>query len=193
MNVVQVGVGRNFPLKRKEIGDGIRVEYTSFGPFIALYFSEPTSEEIKMIANEAVEIRLASADEILFFVFHFGDNNWMDASFNARIYDAEFDLRNLGNRPENLYIYLVDAMTNIIKAMRIIELDEHFSTCLWELIQDQYKVPFNFETYAAKLNRIYSSYTSSQIADCTNLGLKIDSNKGICASKPNDFEILWYE
>ena len=108
MSVVQVSVGRNYPFKRKEMGDGIRVEYTSFGPFIALYFSEPTPEEIKMISKEAIEIRLASADEIIFFTIHFSDNNWMDTPFNARIYDTEFDLRDLGNRPENLYIYLVD-------------------------------------------------------------------------------------
>ena len=117
----------------------------------------------------------------------------MDTPFNARIYDTEFDLRDLDNRPENLFIYLVDSMTNIVKAMRIIELDEYFSTCLWELIQLQYKMTFNLETYVAKLNGIYSRYTSSQIADCTNLRLKIDANKGICASKPNDFEMLWYE
>ena len=92
--------------------------------------------------------------------------------------------------PENLYVFLINASTNVVKAMRVVELEPHFSDCLWQYIQEQFMGVFDMGEYDAHINAIYQHNSNENIARATNIQMIVPHHFGICCNKPGGFSIF---
>ena len=189
----KIAVGEPFPVKRHTTEDSLAFEYMGTGPFLLFNYSNPSESEIKMVAEDAFTFRWLSLEDVLFLLVKPESiDGWMDAPFNARIYDGQFDIRNIGHKPVDLHIVLIDSNTNIVKATRLINMGPKSADFIWKTINEQYDKEFDRAIYHGELDYIYSHYTSQDLADHAPLEMPVKAHAGIGNSQPSGIKEFFY-
>ena len=168
-------------MKRIEVGtvyrkdmigceDGTYLDVNETGITLEVYFDTPTESEIKDFkAGSNYKIGLFKRDGVLFFLTKFGNSNWMDAPYFIKLRkEATNPLVNITDSTSgySLNVLLIDAKTGILKANRLIGLNNRFSKLLKQELDKQLESTINdrFE-YNNVLNSIFQRYTTKNMVD----------------------------
>lgn len=134
------------------------------GPMIILNWDKITESEFKAVKEGTVDFRITYFEGITFILVKFGGLRWMDAPYNAWL-DGELPLSAIISPQDglDLKIVLIEAKTNIIKAVRHVKLDYGTSRRLISCVQVQLETKFDHDAYLKKLNEIYKKFPTSAL------------------------------
>ena len=93
------------------------------GGLLRIVFDSPLESEIKEITQGKIKLGLLEETGIIFFFIKLGELPWMDAPYNVE-FSQPFDLEELTdpNSGYALQIVLIDGMTGIVQALKLIKL-----------------------------------------------------------------------
>jgi len=153
--------GRRWP-------EGVIFEYTESGPMLILAFNNPTPKEIECAKTGQIEMGYYEYKSVIFICVKIqGCGDWMDAPFSIRLYENKiFDWSDPVDDGKGLGIQIImlDALTGIVKSIRLIGATTEFSRGLRKAIMRQYEQEFNEAEYHRQINEIYRNYSSSDLA-----------------------------
>ncbi len=158
-------VGKLFTESITRYPEGVKFEFTQSGPVLLLFFDSPTEHEINSVKTGKLEVGLYSRDNILFFLCKFEGTPWMDAPYSIHLSKPFFFDQMTETQGFGLQIFLVDARTGILKAMRLIGLSNDFSKKLRVAMEKQRMQPFNKAAYNQIINALYANYTTKDLVD----------------------------
>lgn len=117
-------------------------------------------EEIKAFNTSDITVTLTYVDRIIFMVVTIEDVAVLDMPFNMGQYN-EFQLKEPIESGYMMPIILVDADTNIIRAIRLAGLPKDMSQKLYELSKEQWENKIT--DHNERIDRIYSNYTPQDL------------------------------
>ncbi len=166
-------VGKKFPLNRKKRGDGCVFEYLSIGPAVLFYYSAPTDAEINRIETAPFDVGFFNYECVLYVIANVG-GDIAECPFNVNMYAESQTLRTLGETSELMSIFLIDADTNIIKAMRITRMPHQFAKALWDSISVQFEAAFDRDEYNALVDAIERRYSVGELSQYVQYAMRCD-------------------
>lgn len=175
-------IGEKFPLRRCGFGDGCKFEYLEMGPAILSYYSNPTESEINQFQNGEIFLGMFSYDCVLYLMGRFG-GNIVECPFNVNYYTENEWLRGMGVK-QNLAIFLIDADTNIVKAMRYICMSDEFAKNLWNKVEEQFDEEFNRDYYERLIFAIEQKYSSKELFSYSEYSMYCDAIENAQESLP---------
>jgi hypothetical protein len=112
-----------------------------------LFFHQPKPIEVQAVKQGKATFGLVVKDDLIVLVFKFGSIPWSDASYTWHRVPA--DERTLPKSPDELRseeratvtVFLVDADTGILLAIRQVSLSHDFTVQLHQAIRDQASRP----------------------------------------------------
>jgi hypothetical protein len=141
-----------------------------------MYFDKPTDSEVESVKSGRVELGLCVKENTIFFLSKFSGMEWMDAPYspylskNTRFDDLANDMGYA------LHVVLVDASSGIIKAMRLIGMQTHFSKILRKEILNQLGNDFSNQLHQERVDKVYKNYqTHSLVKYATTYTVKEQS------------------
>ena len=156
-------VGEIHPLG-ENITEGISISYdNSCGFVLDFKFSNLYSEEIKNFRSGILSLDLAYLNKILFFIIDIEGFTFSDVAFTSNI-TALTSSKEIEDIEEGkglaFSMVLTEGTTNVIKALRVISLSNHFSNILIDKMREQFDFNFNPVKYNKDCTDIYNKYTS---------------------------------
>lgn len=152
-------VGELFQEGKKKYQEGCKFDFGSSGGDLLIFFDKPTSKEILDITKGKCQIGLVEKNNIIFLLFKFGSQQWIDCPYNSFL-SKDFELQ---ETPEGMgyaiNIYLIDSNSGILKGMRLVSMSTKFSKKFAEMISSQRYI----ENYDLILNNIYTNYTTNDL------------------------------
>ena len=145
-----------------KIPEGIGFDFNQGGGFLKIVFDCPLDSEIKEMMEGKIKLGLLEDEGIIFFFIKFGKLAWMDAPYNVNL-SQSFEFMELTdeNKGYAVQIVLIDGMTGIVKALKLIELPHEMSKRFKELVEKQRKTPtINYDVI---LNQLYSRYDTDDL------------------------------
>ncbi len=156
-------VGKLFEVGVTEYEEQVKFDFLSEGPVLLIFFKSPTEKEVSEINAGKASFRLYEKYNIIFLLSKFGSLEWMDAPYTVHLSDnivLDIPSDGLGYA---LNIFLIDAATGIIKAIRLIGLSTKFSFALHKCMQKQTETQFDKYMYLDNLNCIYRDYSTKDM------------------------------
>ena len=152
--VEEYAIGRPFPRKRRQQQDGCIFSCIGdCGPCLISYYSNPTPAEIAAWQSGMVELGLTKINCVIYILGKFGPNI-VEADYSIHL-QGDVDLEQLlVHKNDQLQLFLVDANTNIVQAMRSIQLPPYFSQQLWQFIAEQYAAGEDREGFARVVREV---------------------------------------
>jgi len=160
---MEITVGKIFPIPRRAIGDGSRVEYfDGQGPSLLMYYSNLREKEIAAVNEDVIYIAMSQIETAVWFVFRIGDGDVLvtDCPLNPKYYS--YDLRDFP-LASCFKIFLVDTDTNVLKAIREIPLPIYFQKRLKEAVANAYQSDVTIEEYPLMLDYINNKFTPQDL------------------------------
>ena len=156
-------IGQLFQPGVTRYNEETRFDFLQDGAVLMLFFNHPTPQEIEDIRSGRFEIGFCEKSGIIFMLFRFGSGQYMDAPYSLHL-SKPFTIE----KPElgmgyGLTVFLVDAATGILKAIRYVGLSRDFSNRFRKAVERQKEESFNCAEYDAKLNYIYKNYTTKDL------------------------------
>jgi len=149
-------------------------DFLQNGAVLTLFFDRPTPQEIEDVRSGRFEIGFCEKSGIIFMLFRFGSGQYMDAPYNvhlSRPFTFEDPEPGMGY---GLTVFLVDAATGILQAIRYVGLSRDFSNRFQKVVERQKEEPFNRAEYDAKLNYIYRNYSTRDLLKFADAWCKIN-------------------
>lgn len=158
----KIEVGQLFKKDVTKYPEGARFDITDGGCNLCIYFSNPSDSEIKNIKEDRFKAGYYAEENAIFMLFKFGNLPWIDAPYSVHLSKSltGFQLFD-GWEGLALNIYLVDAATGILKAMRLIGLKTRFSIHIIDAVEKQKKM--SFENYDINVRSIMSKYSTKDL------------------------------
>jgi hypothetical protein len=133
---------------------------------LRLFFSQLSNHDIRAIKNGPCTFAITVLDDILFFLFEFGQAcPWSDNSYSIHLVSEDERTIPPELQPGEgalLTIILVSSEDGIIQALRQIWLGHDFSQALYNAIREQARKPFDASLHDKRIARIYQRYPSTQ-------------------------------
>ena len=171
-NYTMFSIGEEFPIQLR----GEIIFYLIGGcPSLIYNFSSPTPDEIDSVQNGNLSVSLFESKDVLFFLAKLGNMSWTDTLCNAH-QNSKDELKEFFSKAHKLekneqkdlgfpfHVFLVDANTNILQAMRLVGLSYRFSQKLAEIFQKQYNSQYNKQEYIQKAMTLYKAMSSDDMA-----------------------------
>lgn len=153
--------------------EGVKFDFQQSGPVLLLFFNRPTEKEVESIKKGKLEIGFYVKDEVIFMLFKFQSLEWMDAPYSVHLSNPfTFDDIEPG-QGFGLTIFLVDASTGILRALRYSGLSTDFSFKLQDAILNQKNLPFDAVVYNQKFMSIYNNYSTSDLVQRADVFCRI--------------------
>ena len=145
--------------------DSVVFDINDSGVDLRVLFNRPAQREIDAYkAGEPFEMRMVTLHEIMFMLFKFGDNPWIDAPYNPHL---SINLTQLQELPENfgysMLVVLADSSSGEVKGLRNISIPHAFSEKIQIEIEKLLKKPFARQEYDNRINKIYISYSTKDL------------------------------
>ncbi len=156
--------------------EGVQFDIADDGATMIVFFQNPDSDEIEQFkSGKNFEIRFSELYGVIMITVKIGNLNWMDAPYTPHLSQnlTKFQLPNEG-QGLGLTLILVDAITGEIKHVRLLGLSERFTKQLLGSAMEQKVKEFNSTDYNNSLNKIFSSYKTSQIVKMSRSYCKIN-------------------
>jgi hypothetical protein len=155
-------VGKPYQEGLNRIPEGMVFDFNQAGGFLRVVFDRPLDPELKEIKQGSIKLGLLEKEGIIFFFIKFGRLDWMDSPYNVAL-SKHYDLEELTeNTGYAVQIVLIDGMTGLVHALKLIELPHAMSVRLKELVEKQRKT--QIRDYDNVLKRIYSSYMTEDLS-----------------------------
>jgi len=164
-------VGKPYQEGVTRIPEGIDIDFSQDGGFFRIVFDSPLDSEVKEIEEGNIKLGLLEEAGIIFFFFKFGELPWMDCPYNVAL-SKPYDLQELvdENMGYALQVVLVDGMTGIVQAFKLIAFPYEMLKRFKDLVENQRKTPI--KDYDVVLNRVYLAYdTDTLVKDAEILNL----------------------
>jgi hypothetical protein len=156
-------VGQPYQEGLKHIPEGIAFDFNQDGGFLRIVFDSPLDSEINEITQGKIKLGLLEESGIIFFFIKFGELPWMDAPYNVAL-SKHYNLEELiDEKGYALQIVLIDGITGIVHALKLIELPYAMSRSFKEMVEKQRKT--QIKDYDKVLNRIYSKYETDALVE----------------------------
>jgi len=150
--MIKYETGKRFPYEKYLNRGEICVAIPNQNFFDVLCcISSPTSEEIKQFKTGRLTVSLFEKSNVPFLIFNMGFN--FDVSLDATKVDKNW----MSNEANTVNMYLVDATTSILKALRIVSLPSDFCGKIRSIISEQLKSEINVEHEIAKIMNAYTT------------------------------------
>jgi hypothetical protein len=157
-------VGKPYQEGLKRIPEGRVFNFNKGGGTLKIIFDSPLDYEIGEINQGKIEIGLLEKEGIIFFFIKFGELPWMEALYHVDLSES-FDLMELTdeNKDYALQIVLIDGMTGIVNALKLIGPPYTMSKRFKELVEKQRKT--HIQDFDTVLNKIYSKYDTDALVE----------------------------
>lgn len=145
--------------------EGVHFDIADEGATMLVFFQNPTAEEIEQFEpGKNFEIRFSELYGVIIITAKIGNLNWMDAPYTPHLSKnlAKFQLPSEG-QGLGLTLILIDAITGEIKHIRLLGLSERFAKRLFGVVMEHKVKQFDKTEYNNSINRIFSTYQTSQI------------------------------
>jgi hypothetical protein len=166
MNIYKVG--ELFSEGKTKYQEGCIFEITDSGSYLNIFFDKPNESEIKNISKAPTQIKILFKSNILFLFIKFEGEQWIDSPYTVhlskdftRIQDME------DNQGLALHINLIDSSSGILKAMRLIAIDNKRSNLIKTYIEIQKEEKFDEVKHTKDLNNIYNNYSTKELLKFT--------------------------
>lgn len=155
--------------------EGVYFDIDDSGATLLVFFQNPTSNEIEQFEScKNFEIRFTELYNVIMITAKIGSLNWVDAPYTPHLSENLTKFQIPGeNQGLGLTLILVDAITGEIKHIRLLGLSERFTKELFGIIMEHKTREFNRTEYQNSLNKIFSSYKTSQIVKISKSYCKI--------------------
>jgi hypothetical protein len=155
-------VGKPYTEGVSRIPEGIVFDFNRVEGYLRIAFDSPLESEINEITQGKIKLGLLEEDGIIFFFAKFGSLAWMETPYNVAFYQP-YTFEELPDEKAGyaVQVVLLDGMTGIVKALKLIELPHLMSKQFKELVERQLKNPVF--GYDSALNRIYSRYSTDDL------------------------------
>jgi hypothetical protein len=150
-------IGKPYQEGLNRIPEGIVFDFNQGGGFLRIVFDNPLDSEIKEVKQERINLGLFEKHGIIYFLIKFGRLSWMDAPYYVGL-SKPYELQELTDEKKGymVQIVLIDGMTGLVVALKLIELPHSMSIRLKELFENQRKT--QIRDYESVLSQIYSRY-----------------------------------
>lgn len=130
---------------------------------LRLFYERLSKDEIQVVSKGECTFGYAYLySGVIFFLYKFGDSSiFGDCSFSSHLVSEEdrAELPLPGDETfGKLFIILVEATTGIIKALRLIQLSDDFSSYFYDTIGAEREREFSREQYDRDIQKVYSKY-----------------------------------
>lgn len=144
--------------------EGIRFDINDMGGSVFIKLSNLSTFEINSIKNGKAKFGYYEYKNVIFLLLKFENMNWMDCPYTIYL------SKNLTKLPEfnvgqglALKIYLINADTGILEALRLIGLSNKFSELIKIGLEKQLLSDFNIYEYDENLCEAYKKYTTREM------------------------------
>ena len=146
--------------------EGVVFDITDSGAIMKIFCRRPTQEEMEQFKDgKQFEIRFIELYGVIMITVKIGNLNWMDAPYTPHLSKNLSELQPIGtNQGLALTIMLIDTATGEIKHLRLIGLSEKFTKQLFKTVAEQKRKPFSVAEYSHNIYRIFSTYSTVQLA-----------------------------
>lgn len=161
--MIKIEVGRPFP--SSNIIEGVAINFEEEGFYLPIGFRNITDKEVHAFKNDKINIDIAFVNNIIFIVFEIdGVVELSDVAFHIALSTTPLRFLDLNDgEGYKLHMFLIDSNNNELKAIRIIEFSNDFSTVLKNLIDKQLDEFFNMQDYEKKLANIFNKMTQQDL------------------------------
>lgn len=160
-------VGTLYHPKRTQWEEGTQFNWRSNSLLVELFFKHPKPVEIQAVKQGEATFGLVVKDDVILLAFKLGVLSWSDASYTwHRIPTDQNALPSLELRPHGrqlLTVFLIDAGTGILLAIRQVTLSHEFTVALFQAIVEQAQRPFDQVRYDRQLRQIYAHHDSRSL------------------------------
>ncbi|MDI7165914.1 hypothetical protein [Leptospira santarosai] len=159
-------VGKLYSPGRTSWPEGNSYQCRSGSHELLLFLKKLGQSEIKSIKNGVASFGFLYEENIIFFLHKFyPDFPWSDCPYSIHLFASEQDralpeVAQDGFAPP-LQIFLIDAETGILKALRMLGFKEDFANQLRAVIADQALRPFDKREYEEKVQALYEKYPTT--------------------------------
>lgn len=156
--------------KFKNHSEGVIFDIDDCGANLLVFYNSPTKKEIEQFgALKDFKIKFLELYGVIMLAIKVGNLDWMDAPYTPHLSHNLTELATINEgQGLALTILLIDAVTGEVKKLRLLALPEKFSRKLLNAVSEQRGKKFDIQEYARAVNRIYSTYTTKQIAKMSN-------------------------
>lgn len=162
MSYGKLEVGKLFQEGKTRYQEGVRFDINDGGMDLIICYGSPTSKEKEAIKKESMKYGYLVQNNVILMFFKFGREDWMDSSFSVHSAIHLSELPEIRDEEGfGLHVYLIDANTGILKAMRLIGLDTTFSRMLKNDIIKQKELPV--DGFDRNLNNLYRYQTDELV------------------------------
>lgn len=152
-------VGQKFPIDLKSHGEGFRLSTNGDSFDIYAILDTPTSKEVRAFKQEILKIGVYRERDIPFIVGYFQSGTEKMLEFDApyNVHKIHYDERSrwLDAEANMVALYLIDANTHILKAMRVIGID--FMKTIKDTLRMQETTYINHREVDIMIDNIYKN------------------------------------
>jgi hypothetical protein len=164
---VVLEVGKPYIGGRKAIAPRSEYNFRAGQHELLLCFTDLTEPEIRAVREGEPEFALVVLDSVIFFLYRFGGFiDWSAAPYSWHLVPAkERELPKQLQRPETralLLIVLVDADSNIVRALRAVMLPAKFTAALHAALRAQAGRAWTAEAYNAQVSKVYNRWPTTE-------------------------------
>lgn len=162
-------VGEPYIPGRTSYPEAVQYSYRGGAHELLMWLADPLEREVRDIARGDCELALFVEQPLLILLYRFGKTlPWSDAPFAFHLVpQAERSLPEPTGVAEPhalLQVTLVDAVTGIVRALRMIALLPAFTTALHLAIRDQAAAPWDPAAYDRALAALFGRASSAALA-----------------------------
>lgn len=164
-----LAVGKPYIEGKTSWPEAVEYNYRGGSHELRLFYPQLQPREIADVARGPARFALATRGDLVILCWRFGEQPWCDAVYSIHLVPADERTEPpVPPTPETralLHVILVDATTGVVQALRAVSFAPDFTRRLHAAIREQLSRPYPGEdAYLAQITRLYSSYTSQQIA-----------------------------
>lgn len=157
-------IGELYDGKTTKYREGCKFNITNSGATLELFFTNPSTEEIKNCRKGPLTFNFIKLDSIIFFIVKINSLALIDCPYSVHL---SKNLTKIAypsiNQGLALTLFLINANTGILECMRLITLGEKFSKQLIDTIKEQGNEMFDIQKYNMELAKIYQKYNAKQL------------------------------
>lgn len=163
-----IQVGELWNKNHKSYREGTIFQYDANGGCLICFMNRLSEKEITAFRKNKVELRLLECQPIIFLLYKInGYCDWSDSSYTYHLVQSEIkpSIRYTEKGQGMMFnMFLVEATTGIVKAMRVLGTSAKFNNYFIYYLQNQIDRPFDIKEYDTKLDNIYNTFTSKELA-----------------------------
>lgn len=157
-----VEVGKPYLPGRTSLAAGVKYNFRAGQHELLLSFHDPSPSKVEAVRSGEAEFALVLYRTVIFFLYRFGEAiRWSDAPYNWHRVPAKQRVIPQLPLPASralLTVILVDAGSNIVRALRTIAFSPEFSRALHAAIAEQAASDWSAESYDRDVHHAYDRW-----------------------------------